>query len=427
MSRELASTIAYMLMELIYTVIIYKYYKIFFDKKSIKGSFAYIYLISVFVQSVQIYIPDNLTYCRVIMVTVYLNLITLFFIGGYGERIVVALLLMAMHMMAEALVGCMFLLFGLSGGEYGCIGTLVTDFILWIIVIVLDKYLKSNIINSLPWKTNLKIMLIPIGSMFIAYRVFYTQYQMGIQGFYWKTMISIIILFCINVIIFNIIAQLSENLELQRKTAIYEKEFALLEQYMHERENLMRDFRVKRHDLKHQMLNLLSLLQEHKYEKLELDLQNLAELKPFNELFIINTQNSFIDTLVNSKYTVAHEKGITFNVNIDVPVELPIAGEDLCVILGNALDNAIEACLRGKVENPCIMLKIIYDGENLIIIIKNTFDGKINKGKYLTRKHDVQQHGMGIYSIKHTITKYKGTYNVEIKQNWYCLEIILHT
>lgn len=414
-------------MELLYAAAIYTYFNIFFERKNIKLCFSYIYFISVIVQNVQQYIPDNMAYCRVVLVTIYLNLIALLFDGGIGEKLVSVLLFIAMTMMEEAFIGCTFLAFGFESKLYGYIGNLLSYIILLIIVTFLRKYLNSYIVNSLPWKTNLKIMLIPIGSMFIAYRVFYTQYQMGIQGFYWKTMISIIILFCINVIIFNIIAQLSENLELQRKTAIYEKEFALLEQYMHERENLMRDFRVKRHDLKHQMLNLLSLLQEHKYEKLELDLQNLAELKPFNELFIINTQNSFIDTLVNSKYTVAHEKGIIFNVNINVPVELPIAGEDLCVILGNALDNAIEACLRGKVENPCIMLKIIYDGENLIIIIKNTFDGKINKGKYLTRKHDVQQHGVGIYSIKNTITKYKGTYNVEIKQNWYSLEIILYT
>ena len=241
---------------------------------------------------------------------------------------------------------------------------------------------------------------------------------------------SILILLGLNIIVFNIYIQLSENLELQRKNAIYEKEFQLLERNMHEKESMMQEIRVKRHDLKHQMLNLLTLLQQGEYGKLESDMEQLAELESLNGLFVVNTQNSIIDSFVNNQYAVAKEKGIDFRVKIDVPAELPFAGEDLCVILGNALDNAIEACERGKVSKPWISIKLIYDGANLLMTLENSFDGTIRKNKkgmQISRKANSQQHGIGTYSIQRVVQKYHGYYHVEVMEKEYHLEIILYS
>lgn len=284
-----------------------------------------------------------------------------------------------------------------------------------------------NIVN---WRTNLKILILTLASMFLAYRIFYTQYEMGIQGFYWKTMISIAILLGINIIMFNIFGQLSENLELRRKASIYEKEFALLEQHMHEKENLMKEFRMKRHDLKHQMLNLLMLLHDKDYEKLEEDIERLAELDSLNGLFVVNTENSIIDAFVNSKYAFATEHGIKFDAKLNIPAELPFAGEDISVILGNALDNALEACLRGEVNDPYVKLAMSYDQKNLVILVENTFDGFLKKERktgWATRKDNSQQHGIGIQSIRNVIQKYHGYYHVDIEEMVYHLEMILYS
>ena len=73
---------------------------------------------------------------------------------------------------------------------------------------------------------------------------------------------------------------------------------------------------------------------------------------------------------------------------------------------------------------------MVYDGENLVIVIGNTFDGIVNKsrkGEWLTRKEDIQHHGIGIHSIQNTIRKYNGYYNVVIENKMYILKIILHS
>ena len=430
MPDTMVGVVMVLLTESLFAYVMYEYFKIFFERKNLKGIFLYIYFISVFVQFALRYVPNNMAYIRLITTILFLFPISFFYIGGMGEKIVFSLLFAAMSMFGEAIVGCAVLAFGIEKEKQGDIWGIVTYFILLIIVKVLQWFFKNESIYQLSWKTNLKMMILPIGSMFLAHRIFYAQYEMGIKGFYPNTIFSIVILFGLNVVVFNIYIQLSENLELQRKNAIYEKEFQLLERHMHEKESMMQEIRVKRHDLKHQMLKLLTLLQKGEYGKLESDMKQMAELESLNGLLVVNTQNSIIDSFVNNQYAVAKEKGIDFRVKIDVPAELPFAGEDLCVILGNALDNAIEACERGQVSKPWISIKLIYDGANLLMTLENSFDGTIRKNKkgmQISRKANSQQHGIGTYSIQRVVQKYHGYYHVEVMEKEYHLEIILYS
>lgn len=430
MPDTMVGVVMVLLTESLFAYVMYEYFKIFFERKNIKGIFLYIYIISVLVQFALRYVPNNMAYIRLITTILFLFAISFFYIGGMGEKIVFSFLYVAMGMFGEALVGCAVLAFGMRRERQGDIWGIVTYLIMLMIIKILQWFFKNEMIHELSWKTNLKMMLLPLGSMFLAHRIFYAQYEMGIKGFYPNTILSILILLGLNIIVFNIYIQLSENLELQRKNAIYEKEFQLLERNMHEKESMMQEIRVKRHDLKHQMLNLLTLLQKGEYEKLESDMKQMAELESLNGLFVVNTQNSIIDSFVNNQYAVAKEKGIDFRVKIDVPAELPFAGEDLCVILGNALDNAIEACERGQVSKPWISIKLIYDGANLLMTIENSFDGMIRKNKkgmQISRKANSQQHGIGTYSIQRVVQKYHGYYHVEVMEKEYHLEIILYS
>lgn len=430
MPDTMVGVVMVLLTELLFSYVVYEYFCIFFERKAIKGIFICIYLTSVIIQVVLQYLPDDMAYGRLIITMLFLIIVSCFFECRIGERIVFSFLFAAMGMFGEALVGCAVLAFGVGKERQGDIWGIVTYLIMLMIIKILQWFFKNEMIHELSWKTNLKMMLLPIGSMFLAHRIFYAQYEMGIKGFYPNTILSILILLGLNIIVFNIYIQLSENLELQRKNAIYEKEFQLLERNMHEKESMMQEIRVKRHDLKHQMLNLLTLLQKGEYEKLESDMKQMAELDSLNGLFVVNTQNSIIDSFVNNQYAVAKEKGIDFRVKTDVPAELPFAGEDLCVILGNALDNAIEACERGQVSKPWISIKLIYDGANLLMTLENSFDETIRKNKkgmQISRKANSQQHGIGTYSIQRVVQKYHGYYHVEVMEKEYHLEIILYS
>ena len=106
-----------------------------------------------------------------------------------------------------------------------------------------------------------------------------------------------------------------------------------------------------------------------------------------------------------------------------------LANADLCVVLGNALDNAIEANVDKDVSDPYIDLRMKYDQNNLVVIIQNSFDGIIEKdgyGRIVTKKKDFTNHGFGIPSIQKVIQKYNGFMKTETDHNNYKVTMILY-
>lgn len=92
--------------------------------------------------------------------------------------------------------------------------------------------------------------------------------------------------------------------------------------------------------------------------------------------------NSIIDLIINDKRSVAADKSINLKMEIDQIGILPIADQDICVILANFLDNAIEACEHVENGEKWINIIIKRDRNVLLICIENSFQGRIIKKKW---------------------------------------------
>ena len=99
---------------------------------------------------------------------------------------------------------------------------------------------------------------------------------------------------------------------------------------------------------------------------------------------------------------------------------------DLTVLLGNLLDNAIEA-LR-KDDKKSLSIKIRYIKGILYISMYNSFDGVINKGgnRFLSLKEDKENHGIGLTNIDSIVNKYNGEMRIDSKGGIYKTDIILY-
>ncbi len=412
------------------SVVVIEYLNTFFKKRSIKA-IGYITWILYYIWQILVtyIISDYPSWSRILISIIFVIIPSCFFYGTFLEKTVFLFLYIAIWMLVESLTGCFFLLFNISIESNMLVGSITSKVFLFIFVKALQLFFCNKAVRELSWKTNVVLLFLPIGSMFLVYHLFILGNKLNQSGIKLTTIICILIVLIINIVVYNVYIRFSENLELKHKNSIYEKEFDLLDIHMKEKERIMLEFRRKRHDLKHQMTELLDLLQEKQYEQLEKRIIELADLKSLEGLKIANTDNSIIDAFVNYKYEAAKKNNIEFRVKLDIPSQLPFANGDLCIILGNALDNALEANLRGKVVNPYIDLKMKYDGNNLIILIENSFDGNIlqnKRGERITRKADKENHGMGIESIQNILKKYHGYYNVVVEENIYCLNILLH-
>ena len=142
---------------------------------------------------------------------------------------------------------------------------------------------------------------------------------------------------------------------------------------------------------------------------------------------VLKTGNVMVDAILNSKLSLAMARQISVNAKATVPKELSIAETDLCVIIGNLLDNAMEACAKLEDENSRFIR--VYIGkvkEMLYISVSNSVGGKVKKlGKvYLTTKI-FQKHGMGLARIDRITEKYGGFVNRQDEAGVFATEITL--
>lgn len=114
---------------------------------------------------------------------------------------------------------------------------------------------------------------------------------------------------------------------------------------------------------------------------------------------------------------------------MEVPYKFPFSDGDIFIILGNALDNAIEGALK-CVSRRYIHIKIIYRKENLFIKISNSFDGKVKKdrhGHLISMKSDLTRYGLGLALIEKSVNKYNGLLNFDIDEENFTLTVLLYS
>lgn len=208
-----------------------------------------------------------------------------------------------------------------------------------------------------------------------------------------------------------------------KRIAAYQND--LVEKHYEEVENMYRQVRGWRHDYKHHIQTMKAHLAMEQYAELESYLNELdADLMTVDT--VIKTGNVRIDAALNSKLALARAKGIRVNAKAIVPKELAIKEVDLCVIIGNLLDNAIEACLKEEDrEKQFIRVYIDILKEQLYLSVSNSMTDNIRRqgGQYLSTKRGI--HGFGLMRIDRVVKKYGGFLNRQHEEGVFATEIML--
>lgn len=349
--------------------------------------------------------------------------------GHIFKKIVFTVVYNSLWMLMEVLVAYMFIFINAKYITHDILGSLLSKALMFLLVKALGWFFGNEKIKDLPNSYSMILVLIPLGSMFVMYTLFWASVDNQRPIHIIMPFAALIIMLLINILIFTTYLKLSEDLELRQKNVVYRQEIQLYNKYIEEKENSMLEFRSAKHNLKNQFIFLLERCEKREYNELEQFLKQLIKKAFFEGLTISNTQNSVVDALVNYKYTVAKRFGIQYMVKLDIPMHLPYDNGDMCIILGNTLDNALEANIRSKIENRYIKLKMRMDSNNLLIVVENSFDGIINrdkKGQILTVKTNKIDHGMGLTSIKKAVEKYHGIMKISYTNSVFITEILLY-
>lgn len=184
--------------------------------------------------------------------------------------------------------------------------------------------------------------------------------------------------------------------------------------------------RRAKHDIRHHITVMTGYLQDGKLKELETYLTSYQNSLP-DDNSVVLCQNFPINLLLLYFAERAKDNGILFSVHTDIPEKLNIAENDLSVLLGNLLENAIDACLTQPEHHRQIILHGKLIDHALLLTIDNTFKGIVRQdknGNYISTKHDGT--GLGIESARQIALHYNGTFLVEQKDGMFYVSVLLN-
>lgn len=137
---------------------------------------------------------------------------------------------------------------------------------------------------------------------------------------------------------------------------------------------------------------------------------------------VIKTGNRMADAILNSKLSIATAKNIKVKAEARIPVSLTVSELDLCIVIGNLLDNAIEACLSLPEEERLIRIYMEMKGNYLYLSLTNTAEGQ-KKHSFKTTKGE--GHGFGLARVDAIVKKYGGYLTRASEDGAFSTEVLL--
>ena len=208
-----------------------------------------------------------------------------------------------------------------------------------------------------------------------------------------------------------------ENQVLSDQMKAYEREIKL----QNERVENLRSFK---HDMKRHVYEMAALAETGDTRLIK---KYVSELDDYlNEAgVIVDSGNTGLDTVLNYMLQRAIDKNIQVNCRVVVPRELELSNYDMNIILGNLIENAIEAL--DSVPNPRIDLVISFLKDSLIIELSNTNSHKVKfkDGLPVTTKKPASEHGYGIRNVKRILDKYTSTIDFDCSESRFTVRILI--
>lgn len=309
----------------------------------------------------------------------------------------------------------------INTNTYRLLGIIVSKMLAFLVVsIIRYKYRKNNYMNTSYWALFFLMFLTSVVTIFLIFRFSYDVEK--------TNMYNLSVLCCFGLFFSTIFA-----LYLYEHTTKQAEKIQEQEQYEHHLRTQLKHFddilitqkQIKKfkHDFENFKIGLSAYLERNDIAGAKAYLRNLQE-KISLEKSVVETGNTALDSILSTKIAIAESKGIIVKKKIQIPENISIEPIDMCVIFGNVLDNAIEACERVENGHKLIIINIICKDEVLLCKISNTAQF-IDNNNLETSKEDKNNHGFGLENIKTTLAKYNSNLIIEKFKNKFILKFVI--
>ncbi len=223
-------------------------------------------------------------------------------------------------------------------------------------------------------------------------------------------LLGLLSLFCI---LFSY-KKLQQNFRLSTEISLLEQEEHSLNRYVEEVKTCYDETKSFRHDIRNHITVVKNLLQSGKLEEAVSYMEDMDDMAKKTS-FPCSTNNPIVDILVGNKLGIAKSMGIDVDCSLLLPYPCSLRDIDICIILSNALDNAIQAVKRLDADmEKYIHMSGRIQGDFLMMEIENSFHGK---GAFKI--------GTGLSNIKKVAEKYGGAMSIDTQENKFVLHVLL--
>ena len=211
--------------------------------------------------------------------------------------------------------------------------------------------------------------------------------------------------------------------QIDKRIAAYQRE--LIETHYREVENMYRQIRGWRHDYRNHIQMMKVLAANGDMDALKAYLDELdTDLNTVDT--VVKTGNPMADAILNSKISLARSRNIPTQVDAHIPVKLKMSELDLCCIIGNLFDNAMEASMALPEEKRMIRVYMDMKGTQLYISFTNfTAAKKLDKVGKGFKTSKGEGHGFGLVRIDDIVSRYDGYLSRNSEDGAFTTEILI--
>jgi len=358
----------------------------------------------------------------------FVFLLSLIYKSSFRIRLLLSALILIIFVLSELATGMIISMFSEKSMEdmsdnviLHFQGMFISQMLSFIIVKIISLS-KNNQFNFLPFKVWVQIMIIPLTSIISVYAVVEVAYKMND---FRSSMYVVLIAICLiiaNIFIFNLFEKELKSRDEKLRYSFLERQLEdEKEYYKMISENQLQIKRIS-HDMKNTLISILGNISQGKTTAAENKINEMIDNVNQNNQTIYTGQVT-VDTMINIKKKLMDNNNINFKPICFMRNDCEFDEIGFCIVLGNALDNAIDACKKVEKGKRYILLKIIENENLLICYLENSSNGIMPKKNEKTTKFNKSVHGYGLDNMKMIIDNNGGAMNVSYDNDRFVLLI----
>lgn len=345
--------------------------------------------------------------------------------------IFVMLLIMGITAVVLSIEGCIigkgYLNLVIQKDLYRFVGVVIIQIVLFYLTRFMIKRAKKDSTYSLKWNEWFVLLIIPVISIFtmsfVSLIIINIEDQLSpMQHIF--SILSILGILMTNSLVYVLYVNMQKDHAKQLEYSILQQAFKSQEKSVEETKILYQSVRSIRHDLKQHFQVALTMLHSGKIN------EAVDYMEKYNDTVLdgisnkVFCDNDVVNYIINSKSKICSDRHI--KIYIYIANEIPEFSDlDLCVLLGNALDNAIEG-VSGEGNNE-IYLELRNVDNFFMISVKNTIINSVleDNPNLISTKNEKEVHGLGVLSMKEVVQKYNGSIEFYESDNKFCCDMLL--